>query len=147
MIGLLKHNAVTLTAPCRCRVYSQGKLIKPCFIPPRAVRVQLVSQHLPSPTTTARITMSLRLTVTGCNGRIGRRVCAAALQAGHVVHGVDSIRLPDNLEYAANPNFTFREADLRNYDQAIEAIRGSEAIIQLAAIPTPTDYLTDTHNT
>ena len=89
----------------------------------------------------------MKITVTGCNGRIGRRVCIATLQAGHEVHGVDSIGLPEDLEYIKNPNFTFSQVDLRDYNQAIGAIRGSDAVVQLAAISTPTDYLVDTHNT
>jgi nucleoside-diphosphate-sugar epimerase len=90
----------------------------------------------------------MKLTITGCYGRIGRRTVLAALKDGHIVHGVDSLRPPDDVEFnAKDPNFTFSEVDLRDYDKTLEALRSSDAVIQLAAIPTPTDYVANTHNT
>lgn len=74
-------------------------------------------------------------------------MCILALKEGHTVRGVDNARPSADPEYFAHPGFAFSEADLRDYSKAVEAIRGSEAIIHLAAIPTPTDYLVDTHNT
>ncbi|KIP08242.1 hypothetical protein PHLGIDRAFT_18992 [Phlebiopsis gigantea 11061_1 CR5-6] len=89
----------------------------------------------------------MKLAVTGCNGRVGRRVCKAALDAGHVVHGIDSVGPPTDLEHAVHPNFAFSRVDLRDYDTTVEALQGSDAVVQLAAIPTPTDYRVHTHNT
>lgn len=87
----------------------------------------------------------MKLAVTGCNGNIGRHVVAAALKAGHAVHGIDTTQ--PSAELAAHANFTFSEVDLREYDKTVEAMRGSDAVIHLAAIPTPRDYVVDTHNT
>ena len=89
----------------------------------------------------------MKLAVTGCNGSVGRRVCMLALKEGHTVHGIDNTRPSADPEYFGHPNFAFSEVDLRQYDAAVEAIRGSEAIIHLATLPTPRDYLVDTHNT
>jgi len=89
----------------------------------------------------------MKLAVTGCNGSVGRRVCTLALRAGHTVHGIDSARPPEDPAFFAHADFVFSEVDLREYSGAVEAIRGCEAVIHLAALPTPRDYLVDTHNT
>ncbi|EKM58424.1 uncharacterized protein PHACADRAFT_50982, partial [Phanerochaete carnosa HHB-10118-sp] len=89
----------------------------------------------------------MKLAVTGCNGNIGRRVCMLALNAGHTVHGIDSARPSDHPAFFVHSNFVFSQLDLRDYAQTVDAITGSDAIIHLAAIPTPTDYLVHTHNT
>lgn len=87
---------------------------------------------------------TMKLAVTGCTGRIGKRVVLAALKAGHVVVGIDS-RKPD--EPIDNNDFTYLEVDLRNYEDALKALNGVEGLVQLAAIPTPEDYAVHTHNT
>ena len=89
----------------------------------------------------------MKLTITGCSGRIGRRVAIAALNAGHAVHGVDSAQPAEGLEFSDNPSFTFSEVDLRDYEKTIETLRGSDAVIQLAALPNPADYVAIAHNT
>ena len=88
------------------------------------------------------------LTVTGCNGNIGRRVVLAALNSGHTVRGVDTSAIPLDAKYLDDTNFSFYELDLRDYSTTLlDIMRGSDAIIHLAAIPTPTDYLVNSHNT
>ena len=89
----------------------------------------------------------MKLTVTGCNGNIGRHVVLAALNAGHVVHGADNSPPRGDAAYTSHPNFSFSQVDLRDYDRAYEVLRGSDAVIHLAAVPTPGDYLVNTHNT
>lgn len=88
---------------------------------------------------------SMKLAVTGCTGRIGKRVVLAALKAGHPVTGIDS--RPADLEYANDPDFTFLEVDLRNYDDTLKAFHGVDGVVQLAGVPNPEDYVVHTHNT
>ncbi|KAI0070075.1 NAD(P)-binding protein [Panus rudis PR-1116 ss-1] len=93
---------------------------------------------------------SRRIVVTGCNGSVGRRCVLAALKAGHTVVGIDAKQVEgDQLEFADHPGFSFQEVDLRDYDKTLDALRraNAEAVIQLAAIPTPEDYVAVTHNT
>lgn len=87
----------------------------------------------------------MKLAVTGCTGNVGKRVVLAALRAGHRVIGIDSRRDAD-LEFSNNPNFSFSEVDLRNYDDTLKTIQDVEGVIQLAAVPTPEDYVVHTHN-
>lgn len=84
--------------------------------------------------------------MTGCNGRVGRHVVAHALEAGHRVHGIDNTQPSEKLDFFEHPEFTFSEADLRDYDQALALLRGAEAVIHLAGIPQPFDYAVHTHN-
>lgn len=69
-----------------------------------------------------------------------------ALKAGYTVAGVDNREATD-LEYADNPKFSFQAVDLRDYDGMVEALRGADAVVHLAALPTPLDYAAITHNT
>lgn len=89
----------------------------------------------------------MKLTVTGSNGSVGRRVVIAALKAGHTVQGVDNRQIVGDPDFASHPSFSFREADLKNYEETLDALRGSDAVVQLAAIPTPQDYVAICHNT
>ncbi|KAH8100832.1 NAD(P)-binding protein [Cristinia sonorae] len=93
----------------------------------------------------------MKLAVTGCNGSVGRRVVQAALKRGYSVVGIDYKQAPleDTPAFTSDPKFTFREVDLKNYDKALEALREekAEAIVQLAAVRTPEDYVVVAHNT
>jgi nucleoside-diphosphate-sugar epimerase len=89
----------------------------------------------------------MRITITGCNGAIGRQVVAFALKNGHTIHGVDSAILAEKPQYFNHPNFSFEEADLREYEQVAASLKGADAVIHLAGIPQPFDYLVNTHNT
>ena len=88
----------------------------------------------------------MKLAVTGCTGSVGQRVVLAALKAGHIVVGIDTRQA--DVEFSNDPNFTFTEVDLRNYDDTLKALGGGvEGVIQPAAVPTPQDYAAHTHNT
>lgn len=89
----------------------------------------------------------MKITVTGCNGRVGRHVVEFALKHGHKIHGVDNLTPAEKPEFYDHPDFMFHEADLRDYDQALQMLRGAEAVIHLAGIPQPNDYVVTTHNT
>ncbi|KAF7796463.1 hypothetical protein EIP86_007640 [Pleurotus ostreatoroseus] len=83
----------------------------------------------------------MKLAVTGSNGSVGRRVVIAALEAGHSVLGVDIGQTAYDSEVVSHASFSFRSADLRNYEEVLEVLRGSEAVVHLAAVPTPEDYV------
>src|SRR5690242_5551407 len=86
---------------------------------------------------------SLRVAVTGANGKLGRPVVDALVGAGHEVVGID--RAP-----SVRPDILFAQADLADYGQAHDAL-GSvgwdilgdtrdgafDVVVHLAAIPHP----------
>src|SRR3984885_4196050 len=82
----------------------------------------------------------MRIVVTGGSGKVGRAAVEHLLEQGHEVLNVD--RQPPNpaLPGAGAP---FLPADLTDFGQALEAcsgaevLRGIEAIVHLAAIPSP----------
>lgn len=90
----------------------------------------------------------MKIAVTGCSGSVGQRVCMLALAQGHDVRGIDRGPTPREAPpFFAHTRFAFAAHDLREYPAALEALRGCDAVVQLAAVPTPTDYLVETHNT
>ena len=89
----------------------------------------------------------MKIAVTGCNGRIGRRVVTKALKQGHTIVGIDTVQPPTGFDHADNQQFSFLQIDLRDYDETYKALQGCEAVVALAAIPNPTDYISITHNT
>ena len=97
----------------------------------------------PLPTSSQR----MKVAVTGSNGSVGRYVVVAALKAGHSVVGIDCSQVEPELDDTMKSAYDFRVADLREYNAALEALRGSEAVIHLAAVPHPGDYVVDSHNT
>ncbi|PCH42342.1 NAD(P)-binding protein [Wolfiporia cocos MD-104 SS10] len=87
----------------------------------------------------------MKLAVTGCNGRVGQRVVIAALKQGYVVVGIDTIT--KDLDFSSHPNYTFVNADLRDLNETLNALRGCDGVVQLAGHSNPGDYLASTHNT
>lgn len=72
--------------------------------------------------------------VTGANGFLGRYVVAEALRRGHRVRAMmrgagDAIRTPWN----AHPDLQVVRADLRSSRGLVEAVRGVDAVLHLAA--------------
>ncbi|KDQ56992.1 hypothetical protein JAAARDRAFT_131334 [Jaapia argillacea MUCL 33604] len=90
----------------------------------------------------------MKIAITGCNGKVGRRVVLAAVNQGHTVIGIDRAppAIQDGLDFEAHPAFTFLKVDLRVYEETLKALEGCEAVIQLAAFPQPGDYVAITHN-
>ncbi|KZV98968.1 NAD(P)-binding protein [Exidia glandulosa HHB12029] len=93
----------------------------------------------------------MKIAVTGASGNLGQRVTRIAISHGHRVVGIDKVppaTPPQVPEEATSKEEWFRyvELDIRNYDQVLEAFRGCDAVIHLAAIPNPGDYVVDTHN-
>lgn len=87
----------------------------------------------------------MKIAVTGCNGMVGQRVVIRALKAGHIVIGVDKVAKEDT-EFRHDSHFTFVLADLSDFEEALKAFQGCDAIVQLAAINRPIDFKVETHN-
>jgi nucleoside-diphosphate-sugar epimerase len=71
-----------------------------------------------------------RIVVTGGSGKAGRAVVHDLVEHGFGVVNVDVV--PATLQEAP-----FLRADLTDYGETIEALRGADAVIHLAAIPAP----------
>jgi UDP-glucose 4-epimerase len=75
----------------------------------------------------------MRIAITGGSGRVGRAVIDMALAQGHSVVSID--RVPPTQDMV-QPT-TFVQADITNYADFERALQGCEALIHLAAIPSP----------
>ncbi|OJT04650.1 hypothetical protein TRAPUB_4605 [Trametes pubescens] len=97
----------------------------------------------------------MKIAVTGCNGLVGTRVVLAALEQGHAVYGIDTVPCSEplaalllhELKDGDQPRFKFQRVDLLDFDATLAALEGADAVVQLAAVSTPTDYKVITHNT
>jgi nucleoside-diphosphate-sugar epimerase len=72
-----------------------------------------------------------RVVVTGGAGKAGRAVVRDLLEHGHDVVSVDLLR---------DPNLTEGQqlvADLTDYGETVDALKGADAVVHLAAIPAP----------
>jgi UDP-glucose 4-epimerase len=76
----------------------------------------------------------MRIAVTGGSGRIGRAVVELALAHGHSVVSIDRA-LP--VEGAVRTDVTFVQADITHYADVEQALGGCDALVHLAAIPSP----------
>lgn len=85
----------------------------------------------------------MRIAVTGGRGRIGRAITAEALARGHGVVNIDRIglneALPEGEEGSALPegDVSYLTADACNYDDLLATFAGCDALIHMAAIPSP----------
>ena len=81
----------------------------------------------------------MKIAVTGGSGKVGRAVVSDLLEHGHDVLNIDRTP-PDAPRSAPAP---FLPADLTDYGEALEAVSGAavlpgiEAVVHLAAIPSP----------
>ena len=76
----------------------------------------------------------MHIAVTGGSGRIGRAVIALARAQGHAVTSID--QTPPAAEQA-RADVPFTQANLTQCGDVERALRGSNAVIHLAAIPSP----------
>lgn len=94
----------------------------------------------PNPTTT------MRIGITGARGLVGKTVVKKCSEAGHATVQIN--RTPQ--EYDGTANSEMRTADVaNNYDATVEAFKGCDAIIHLAAISDPVgknDWLVHNNN-
>jgi nucleoside-diphosphate-sugar epimerase len=83
----------------------------------------------------------VRIVVTGGSGKAGRAVVRDLLEHGHEVLNVD--RVPSAESSGPDSPAPFLAADLTDFGQALEAVSGGErlpgieAVVHLAAIPSP----------
>jgi nucleoside-diphosphate-sugar epimerase len=68
--------------------------------------------------------------VTGGSGKAGRAVVGELVRHGYEVLSVDTVR-------SAAVACEQRQADLTDFGETVEALRGAEAVVHLAAIPAP----------
>ncbi|EJD51984.1 NAD(P)-binding protein [Auricularia subglabra TFB-10046 SS5] len=93
----------------------------------------------------------MKIAVTGASGNLGQRVVRIAIAQGHRVVGMDKVppiappQVPEDTT-SKDEWFRFVHLDIREYDQVLAAFRGCDAVIHLAAIPNPGDYVVETHN-
>ena len=79
-------------------------------------------------------TANMKIAITGARGTVGRAVVKEASQAGHSTVQVDRT----DTEYDGTPNSEMKTADTANdYEATLEAFKGCDAVIHLAAIPDP----------
>lgn len=76
----------------------------------------------------------MKIALTGGTGRIGRAIAAEALGQGHSVVSIDRVAAAEPDERAG---LRFVAADIGDYDALVEAFRGTDALIHMAAIPGP----------
>ncbi|KAJ2914499.1 hypothetical protein MD484_g5900, partial [Candolleomyces efflorescens] len=85
------------------------------------------------------------------NGRCGRLSSAEKGQEeadGDEGEGEQEVEVPEDplAQAHKNPNFTFHQADISDFNVALEVLKGCDAVIHLAGAPNPGDYKVDTHN-
>jgi UDP-glucose 4-epimerase len=88
----------------------------------------------------------MKIAITGGSGRIGRAVTEAALAAGHGVVSLDRVAHPGGPLPA---RLSLVTADVADYDALARAFAGCDALIHLAAIPSPfrdPDHLVHNNN-
>lgn len=74
----------------------------------------------------------MKIAVTGSNGRIGTAVVEQAQAQGHTVVKIDRVPSP-----AEDPHTPTIQLDVTDYDAFVKALKGCDALIHLAAIPSP----------
>lgn len=75
----------------------------------------------------------MKIALTGGSGGIGRAIIPMALEPGHRVVSIDRVRPTAELP----AHVTFAEADIADYDALLAAFQGCDAVIHMAAIPSP----------
>lgn len=69
----------------------------------------------------------LTIAVTGSSGSVGTAIVARALRDGHQVRAIDTIA-PKAQPEKADRRHEFIQADLSDYDRALEALEGCDAV-------------------
>lgn len=75
----------------------------------------------------------MKIAITGGSGGVGRAIIQMALAQGHRLASIDRVRPATELPAQT----TFVEADIADYDTLLAAFQDCEAIIHMAAIPSP----------
>lgn len=88
----------------------------------------------------------MRIAITGGHGRVGRAVVELALAHGHSVVSIDRVAAPLD---EATSDIMYLQAELTDYAAFEQALRGCDALVHLAAIPSPAhqaDYVVHNNN-
>src|SRR5205085_1068839 len=97
------------------------------------------SARITSPHPIGNIVMNIA--VTGGSGRLGRVLIDQLLSHGHTVRSLDRVTPPESqaamLALPSPSPLSFTDVDMNVLDNVIEAVRGVEAVIHLAAFPGP----------
>lgn len=76
-----------------------------------------------------------RIAITGARGGVGTRITAAALAQGHSVIAIDRADTMDRaVEHVDRSDLT---CDVTSYQDLEDAVKGADALIHLAAFPSP----------
>lgn len=84
------------------------------------------------------------IAVTGANGKTGRATVAELLAHGYDVIALDRAGRPGIQGDLADLGAALLRADLTDYGQTVDALRGADAVVHLANIPAP-DLFTPAH--
>ncbi|HVW91456.1 MAG TPA: NAD(P)-dependent oxidoreductase [Devosia sp.] len=76
----------------------------------------------------------MKIALTGGSGGVGRAIAAAALEQGHSIVSIDRMAPTDDY---AGKDFRFVLSEMSDYDTIVEAFAGADAVIHMAAIPSP----------
>ena len=79
----------------------------------------------------------MKIALTGSSGRVGGAIFELALAQGHSLVCIDRLPAPESQQ---RPGVTFVQADVADYDAFESAMRGCEALIHMAAIPSPENH-------
>jgi UDP-glucose 4-epimerase len=81
----------------------------------------------------------MKIALTGGSGRIGRAITEMALAQGHSLVSIDRALPADSAAHAdaAHADVTYVQADITHYAELENAMRGCDALIHMAAIPSP----------
>lgn len=74
----------------------------------------------------------MRIAITGGSGRIGRAVTTLVQASGHEAVSIDRVA-PEH----PDPTIPFHQAEVTDYQAFLEAVRGCDALIHLAAFASP----------
>jgi len=77
----------------------------------------------------------IKIAITGGSGSVGREIVTQAVALGHDVVSIDRVMPAD-----ARPGVRCVQADIADYDALVAAFAGCNALIHMAAIPTPTQH-------
>ncbi|MGN6101337.1 MAG: NAD-dependent epimerase/dehydratase family protein [Devosia sp.] len=74
----------------------------------------------------------MKIALTGSSGGIGRAIIAMALEQGHELVCIDRVTPPE-----PQPKIRFVLGEMSEYDKLVDTFAGCEALIHMAAIPSP----------
>lgn len=76
----------------------------------------------------------MKIALTGSSGGVGRAIITEARKQGHDLVCIDRVAAPETEE---TRDLHFIQADMDEYDKLVAAFAGCDAVIHMAAIPSP----------